>query len=52
MSDPQGYELDSLSEIERGARVTRAEQDENELHPVAREAVVNVRGNAADRSRR
>jgi hypothetical protein len=33
--------------IERGQRVERAEHDENELHPLGRQAVVAVRGNMA-----
>lgn len=39
-------------DLECGGRVHRATHDENELHPVSREAVVSVRARAADRSGR
>lgn len=43
-----GYdEIRAEDQAERGGRVHRAESDENDLHGVARAAVVEVRGRAA-----
>lgn len=48
MARGDGYEDTTAEDLaERGQRVGRAESDENDLHPSARQAVVEVRGRAA-----
>lgn len=48
MARGDGYEDTTAEDLaERGQRVAREESDENDLHPLARQAVVEVRGRAA-----